>query len=48
MIMKVFKSMTGSLSEALIHMIVLGDGDNMSLTHHLRAIATARVTNEDP
>lgn len=40
--------MTRPLSEALVHAIILGDGDNMSLTHHLRAIATARVTNEDP
>lgn len=43
-----FESMTDPLSEALIHAIVLVDGDNMSLTHRLRAIATACVTNEDP
>lgn len=40
--------MTGRHPAAPIHSIVLSDGDNMSLTHHLRAIATAHVTNEDP
>lgn len=40
--------MTGPVSRALIHTVVLVDGDDMSLTHHLRAIAAARVTNEDP
>lgn len=48
LVVSLFEIVTETLFDAMIHAIVPCDGDNMSLTHHLRAIATPRVTNEDP